>query len=1022
MTSAAAQEAIVPCEFPLSYPQLRLWFLEQLAPGDPAYHLPMTLHLTGPLDIGALDRAFQAIVDRHEILRTTFRPTDGEPVQVLWEHLSIHTTVADFSGLIDPGGRLADAARDVIRRPFDLTAAPLLRVVLARIGPLEHALIVSVHHIACDGWSVGVLAAELSELYGAAIAGREPALPELAVQYGDFAVWQREYLTGDAVGGVLAYWEQALAGAPRTLDLPADRSRLLVTTNGGARISRAVTPDLTARIDRLSAGHGVSRFMVVLAAYAAALGALAGASDVVIGTPTAGRARPEVRALIGCFIDMLPLRIDLSQDPAAADLLACVRATCLAAFAHAELPFERLVERLQPTRGLPRTPLFQVMLTFQDTAADALDLPGLSITSPGLDQSAAKYDMTLNVEQPRGGLLLELEFNRDLFDPATAGLVIDGVTAALSWLASADGTGLAAAGLPGPPARPGSGVLIRGYRITPGELRACLLRHPAVADCAVITRGETFAAYLVSSQPRPPGHLVTLLRAELPDYLVPEATTELASIPRTPDGAVYIAALPAPVRIPAAARAARTEPADELETHVLDRFRRALRMPSAGMADDFFEHGGSSLRALRLVAEIERDLAAELSMRQFFRAPTPHGVVAALRGQPAGAAAATLRQDEVLAPDIIPSPPHPLAWRPAHVLLTGATGFLGHALLERLLDEPGTVVTCLVRARDDDEAAARLRAATRRFGSAVQVGDRVRAVAGDLGQPQLGLLAPRYQELAADVAAVYHCAAIVSFGAPYPALRDANVTGTEQVIRFAATGTGKAVHYLSTLGQAGTAGDALLERLQPISPDVASGYIASKRVAEALVAQAGERGLPVTIVRLGLITAHRRTGAMGEHDQLALGLQTALRLGILPDLPDLPLHVMPVDQAADAIVALGLRPAAAGHVIHLYNPELARLRDVAALLASLGHPVRWVQAEQWAQTLIASGLPPAVQLLVRLFAEAPERSEPSVQARAAACLLGRAPRFSGLTAGYLERAVTFVLTHPTIEGAHGTTS
>ena len=478
----------------------------------------------------------------------------------------------------------------------------------------------------------------------------------------------------------------------------------------------------------------------------------------------------------------------------------------------------------------------------------------------------------------------------------------------------------------------------------------------------------------------------------------------------TPARCPGLAAVPAPAPAPAA------EPADDVEARVLDCFRRALRAPSLGMADDFFAQGGSSLRALRLVAGIENELAAELSMRQFFRAPTPQGVVAMLREQGTGQTAATLRQDEELDPGIIPAAPHPLAWRPAHVLVTGATGFLGQALVERLLDEPGTLVTCLVRARDDDEAAARLDRAARRLGYRTRTGSRVRAVAGDVERARLGLPAQRYAKLARDVAAVYHCAAEVSFATPYPALRAANVAGTHEVIRFASAEAGKALHYVSTLGQAGTAGDALPERIVPAQADVTSGYVASKRVAEALVAHAGERGLPVTILRPGLLTAHRRTGAMGEHDQLALGLRTALRLGILPDLPDLPLHVLPVDEAAAAIVALGMRPACAGRVVHLYHPELARLRDVATLLAGLGHPVRWVPAGQWARTVIDSDLPPAARLLVRLFAEAPERSEPEVPTTTAASVLGRSPRFSGLSAEYLQRAVRFTLTACPEEG------
>jgi thioester reductase-like protein len=1026
-TAGPAGDQAGQFRFPLSYPQLRLWFLEQLAPGDPAYHMPVALRLRGPLDVGALDRAFQAIVDRHEVLRTAFAATAGEPEQVVGERLAVTTVLADFSGLADisrrdddPGldgsaGWGARAAGEVVRLPFDLSAAPLLRILLARLGPLEHTLIVAVHHMACDGWSVGVLAAELSELYAAALAGREPVLPELPVQYGDFAVWQREFLAGQRLDAVLAHWEQALAGAPRALDLPTDRSRLLTTGTRAAHARRTMAPESAAGLDRAAGEHGASRFMAVLAAYGIALARAADTTDLVIGTPVAGRSRPEVRPLIGCFIDMLPLRIDLSGDPAAPEVLDRVRRACLAAFAHQELPFERLVEHLRPERDLPRSPLFQAMLTFQDTPEGALDLPGLTIDRPGYEQAAAKYELTLNVEQPDGGLLLDLEYNRDLFDPATADRLLDGVTAALDWLVAADGVPLSGApGLPAPAVRPGDHVSIRGYRTGPEEMRRCLIQHPLVQDCAVVVRDGSFAAYVKAAETAVqdvPGGLAGVLRAELPEYLVPGALTELDRIPRAPDGTVDLSALPEPAAaVPLPARSVPIEPADARETLILDAFRRALRQPALGMADGFFEHGGSSLKAVRLVAGLEHDLGIALPMRRFFRAPTPHGVAAALREESPAGPGAVPGQDALLAADILPAPPHPRAWNPGHVLVTGATGFLGHALLERLLCEPGLVVTCLVRADDDAQAAARLLWTAQRARSAVRPGGRLRVVAGDLARPRLGLPEPRYRELTRDVAAVYHCAAEVSFAAPYAALRAANVTGTEEVIRFAATDTGKALHYLSTLGQGGADGAMLREELQPVSAPATTGYVASKRVAETLVAQAAQRGLPTTILRPGLVTAHGASGAMGEHDQLALGLRAALRTGVLPDLPDLPVHIMPADEAAEAVVALTRRPAAAGRVIHLHNPRRARLGEVAELLEGLGHPVAWIPVPQWARTLADSDLPPAALLLVRLFAEAPDRPAQSIETAAAAALLGRPPAFSGLSAAYLQRAVTFVLT------------
>ncbi len=1065
---ATAGDSDEEYRFPVSYPQLRLWFENRLAPGDPAYHMPIALRLRGDLNVPALDRALQRIVDRHEVLRTGFAAEDGEPVQVVRARLATVLTVADLSAVADPQRRLREMAGGVIRHPFDLTRAPLLRAVLARLGPTEHVLIVAVHHVACDGWSIGVMAAELSELYRATVAGREPRLPELPVQYGDFAVWQRQYLSGPTLEAVLAHWVRVLEGAPGALDLPTDHPRVLVATNRGARLRRTLGPDLAESVERLAPARGVSLFMVLLAGYAAVLSRLAGVPDVVIGTPTAGRPRPEVQGLIGCFIDMLPVRVDTSGDPTAAELLDRARTMSLAALAHQALPFERLVEHLRPDRDLPRTPVFQVMLSLQDTPAPVIDLPGVSVEPVQLPRTAARYELTLDVERAGDDLVLDLEYNRDLFTDATAEGILDRVVAALEWLSGPGETPLSAA-LADPPGgpladppggQPGDVLRIRGYRVDPADLVTVIARHPAVEECAVVVRDGTPTGYVVPRRQPPvdPRRLAERLRADLPSYLVPATIVPVERLPRAADGTVDRAALPQPAAEPS--RPSSAQPRDEREATVLDCFRRVLGRPSLGMTDGFFDNGGSSRMALRLVAEIERDLGCQVRLRALFQAPTPRGVAAALSedppdgtdrpdgaaGGPAGAAAGPV-QDSRLPADIEPAPAHPQAWHPGRVLLTGATGFLGQILLQRLLQVPGTVVTCLVRAGDDDTAAARLRQAAARYGYQPVFDSRVRAVAGDLTAPNLGLDTAGYAALAREVAAVYHCGAEVSFAAPYEALRATNVTGTVEVIRFAATATGKALHYVSTLGQE-AAGPALREQLYPAEATEAtsSGYATSKRVAEALVAEAGGRGLPVTILRPGLVTADRSSGAMGQHDQLALGLEAALRLRILPDLPDLPIHIMPADEVADAILHLGQCPDAAGRVVHLYNPRLARLGDVATLLAQLGHACRPVPPARWADTVAASDAPADYRLLVRLFAEAPQRAArgpqlartavasqlyreargpqlartavasqlhrgaSTVETRAAAALLGHPLVFSELTAAYLQRAIGYLLT------------
>jgi thioester reductase-like protein len=489
----------------------------------------------------------------------------------------------------------------------------------------------------------------------------------------------------------------------------------------------------------------------------------------------------------------------------------------------------------------------------------------------------------------------------------------------------------------------------------------------------------------------------------------------LGHLPLTPNGKIDHAALPTPTTTPGTSATPPTPPRDQTEAAILDCFRRILRKPAFGMTDDFFDSGGNSLRAVRLVAEIERQFGVALNLRELFRAPTPARAVALMRGadDPAPGAAghqgpgpgSAWSRDGELPADITPAAPHPLAWNPAHVLLTGATGFLGHALLERLLASPAVVVSCLVRAPDDAAAKVRLRQAAARFG--LQLDGRVTAIAGDLAAERFGLAPERYAALASDVSAIYHCAAEVSFALPYSALRATNVAGTVEVIRFAAAQAAKALHYVSTLGTA--AGQrAVRERLESAADAASSGYVSSKRVAEALVAEAGRRGLPATILRPWLVTAHWRTGAMGMHDQLALGLRAALRTATLPDVPGLPIHVMPADEVADAIVSMSGRPAAAGQVIHLYNPRLARLGEVAELLDRLGYPTRWAPVRYWAEEIERSGLDADSTLLARLFAESPARSLPSIEAQAAESLLGRPLEFSGLDAAYLGRAVNYV--------------
>jgi amino acid adenylation domain-containing protein len=422
--TAGERIARVPREEPLvlSFAQQRLWFLDQLEPGNTVYNIPAAVELAGPLDAGAMTAAFGEVVRRHEVLRTTFREVAGDPVQVVGEPAGFSLPRIDLAGLPTATaerevGRLAAAEA---RRPFDLEAGPLLRSVLLRSAADRHLLVVTMHHIVSDGWSMGVLVRELGALYATFREGRPSPLPPLAVQYADFAAWQRQHLSGDLVEAELAWWTEKLAGIPPALEMPADHPRPAVSSLRGAVHGLAIAAEDVAGLIRLSRQHDATPFMTLLAGFAALLSRASGQEDVVVGTPIAGRTRIETEPLIGFFVNTLALSTDLSGAPGFLDLLARVRETTLAAYAHQELPFERLVEELAPERDRSRTPIFQAMLAFQNNASEALALPGVAAEIHALTTGTAKFDLNLVLsETAQGGLTGLIEFSLDLFDGTT---------------------------------------------------------------------------------------------------------------------------------------------------------------------------------------------------------------------------------------------------------------------------------------------------------------------------------------------------------------------------------------------------------------------------------------------------------------------------------------------------------------------------------------------------------------------------------------------------------------------------
>ncbi len=407
-------------ELPLSFAQERLWFLDQLEPGSAAYNLGSALRLAGQLDLPALASTLSEIVRRHAVLRTTFRAVDGRPVQVISPAAVLILPRVDLSALPEEerGGELRQLVQGEVRRAFDLLSGPVFRATLVRLGEGEHALLFFLHHIVSDGWSTGVLVGELCALYGSYLEGRPSPLRELPFQYQDFAVWQRGHLTGAVLEAELAYWREALAGLP-SLELPTDRPRPAVRRGRGGRCRLHLSPESSGALVRLSRRTSGTLFMTLLSGLAALLCRMTGQDDFALGTPVANRSRAEIEGLIGFFVNTLVLRMRCPGDPAWSDLLAAVRRTALAAYAHQDLPFERVVEELAPERDPGRTPLFQVMLVLQNLDSGTLALPGLTLEPIPMTAETAKFDLLLTLAEDPSGILGLWEYDRDLFDAPT---------------------------------------------------------------------------------------------------------------------------------------------------------------------------------------------------------------------------------------------------------------------------------------------------------------------------------------------------------------------------------------------------------------------------------------------------------------------------------------------------------------------------------------------------------------------------------------------------------------------------
>ncbi|MEH2092715.1 condensation domain-containing protein [Nostoc sp.] len=428
-------------EIPLSFAQQRLWFLDQLELNSASYNLSIGLRLVGTLNVAALEQSLIEIIHRHEVLRTNFVTVDGKPLQIIqtvtnWtvrivdlQHLStpvLSVRAASRREVVGEASASAEvteqktAAQKLLEQqgiePFDLAHDALIKAILVVLSPTEHWLSVCMHHTVCDGWSIGVFVQELEALYNAYSQGQPSPLLPLPIQYADFTIWQRQWLVGEVLQNQLSYWEKQLANAPTFLPLPTDRPRPAVQTFNGSYHVFMLSVELTQQLEKLSQQQGVTLFMTLLAAYNTLLYRYTGQEDILVGTPIAYRDRTELEALIGFFVNTLVMRTQVSGDRTFNELLPRVREMALSAYAHQDLPFEMLVEALQPERDLSHTPLFQTMFVLLNAPMSEIELTELSISGLPIGITTAKFDLTLSMENTPIGLFGGWEYNTDLFD------------------------------------------------------------------------------------------------------------------------------------------------------------------------------------------------------------------------------------------------------------------------------------------------------------------------------------------------------------------------------------------------------------------------------------------------------------------------------------------------------------------------------------------------------------------------------------------------------------------------------
>ncbi|WP_375492804.1 amino acid adenylation domain-containing protein [uncultured Nostoc sp.] len=887
---------------PLSFGQERLWFLNELVPNHAFYNVSEAFRLRGVLNSTILEQSLNEIINRHEILRTTYSSLKGQPIQVIHSTFPIKLLVVNLQGLSpdDRESQIRQIILEEAQRPFDLVQGPLLRTTLLQLSSEEHIFLLNLHHILCDDWSLSVLFEELSTLYPAFSTGNPSPLPDLAIQYADFAAWQRQSLQGEILDNQLAYWQQHLSGSLPILELPTDYPRPLEPRYQGSRQSVLISKSVTDALNVLSRQEGATLFMSLLAAFQTLLFRYTGQEDILVAAPISNRHRSELEGLIGFLLNTLVLRTNLSDSPSFRQLLGRVREVALWGYTYQDLPFEKLVDALQIERDLNQNPLISVMFHLQNTPKPQLTVPGLTMNRLEIDNGTSKFDLYLELRETAAGISGNLEYNTDLFKAETIALMVENFSTLLQSIVSNPDQTISNLPLL---TFPGDRQTKRIYN---GNIDIRSLPEPEM------DRSDLQAAFVA---PRTP---IEEQMAEIWSRVLAIAEVgihdnffELGGNSLLASQLIFFVRETFQVDLPL--KSLFEKSTIEALAQVIERVRRG--------------DGVSTLTsAIDLKSEIVLDPAIDAQGRTAAQINELRHVF--LTGATGFLGAFLI--DELL---------HQTQAK-IYCLVRSTNEHEGLKKIQQNLEKYSL--------------------------HHPNFSSHVIAIPGDLEQPYLGLPSKQFEKLALQIDAIYHSAAQVNFAKPYSAIKASNVLGTQEVLRLAGLGKIKPMHYISTIAVFGAISHFTGLKVVyedddiELSKDYVAldlGYSQTKWVAENLVWVAKSRGIPVSIFRTGFLMGHSGTGVAHTKDAyVPRVIKGCIQLGSYPELIDQKEELIPVDYAARAIVHLSKKQESLGKAFHIVPPpdQNIPIIELFEFICSYGYQLKKLPYTQWKDELIAS--------------------------------------------------------------------